>query len=165
MSIESEMPYSHFILCCPLLLLPSIFPSIRVFSSQSVLCIRWPEYWSLSFSISPFNQYSGLISFRMDNWKNDFYLMIFYRAIQLAWDKLWFLLSFILVQPPWDNLTMLELPRTEKVKSREPLEGQIMPFNSPTFCWKGLFVKPRVVGVTLCGEVKVGVYVVLTRVG
>ena len=56
------MPSNHLILCCPLLLLPSIFPSIRVFSSESVLCIRWPKYWSFSFSISPSNEYSGLIS-------------------------------------------------------------------------------------------------------
>ena len=60
------MPSSHLILCRPLLLLPSIFPSIRVFSSQSALHIRWPNYWSFSFSISPFNDYSGLISFRID---------------------------------------------------------------------------------------------------
>ena len=61
------MPSNHLILCCPLLLPLSIFPSIRVFSNESVLCIRWPEYWSFSFSISPSNEYSGLISFRM-NW-------------------------------------------------------------------------------------------------
>ena len=67
MSIELVMPSNHLILCCPLLLLPSIFPSIRVFSSESVLCIRRPKYWSLSFSISPSNEYLGLISFRM-NW-------------------------------------------------------------------------------------------------
>ena len=66
MSIESVMPSNHLILCCPLLLPPSIFPSIRVFSSESVLCIRWPKYWSCSFSISPSKEYSGLISFRMD---------------------------------------------------------------------------------------------------
>ena len=66
MSIESVMPSNHLILCHPLLLLPLIFPSIRVFSSESVLCIRWPKYWSFSFSISPSNEYSGLISFRMD---------------------------------------------------------------------------------------------------
>ena len=65
MSIESVMPSNHLILCRPLLLLPSIFPSIRVFSSESVL-IRWPKYWSFSFIISPSNEYSGLISFRMD---------------------------------------------------------------------------------------------------
>ena len=66
MSIESVMPSNHFILCHPLLFLPSIFPSIRVFSNDSVLHIRWPKYWSSSFSISPSNEYSGLISFRMD---------------------------------------------------------------------------------------------------
>ena len=65
MSTESVMSSNHLILCCPLLL-PSIFPSIRVFSSESVLCIRWPNYWSFNFSISPSNEYSGLISFRMD---------------------------------------------------------------------------------------------------
>ena len=60
------MPSSYLILCHPLLLLPSIFPSVRVFSSESALCIRWPKYWSFSFSISPSNEYSGLISFRID---------------------------------------------------------------------------------------------------
>ena len=66
MSIESLMPSNHFILCRPLLLLPSVLPSIRVFSEESVLHIRCPNYWSFSFSISPSNEYSGLISFRMD---------------------------------------------------------------------------------------------------
>ena len=66
MSIESVMPSNHLILCRPLLLPPSIFSSIRVFSNESVLCISWPKYWSFSFSISPSNEYSGLISFRMD---------------------------------------------------------------------------------------------------
>ena len=66
MSIESVMHSSHLILCCPLLLLPSIFPSIRVFSNESVLLIKWPKYWSFSFSISPSNEHPGLISFRMD---------------------------------------------------------------------------------------------------
>ena len=69
MSIESVMPSSHLTLCRPLLLPPSIFPSIRVFSNESVLYIRWPKDWSFSFSISPSNEYSGLISFRMD-WLN-----------------------------------------------------------------------------------------------
>ena len=68
-SIESMMPSNHLILCRPLLLLPSIFPSIRVFSKESVLCIRWPKYWSFSFSISPSSEYSGLIYFRVD-WFN-----------------------------------------------------------------------------------------------
>ena len=66
MSIESVMPSNYLILCRPLLLLPSIFPSIRVFSSESALCIRWPKYWSFNFNISPYNEHSGLISFRMD---------------------------------------------------------------------------------------------------
>ena len=66
MSIKLVMPSNHLILCCPLLLPPSIFPSIRVFSNESVLRIRWPKYWSFIFSISPSNEYSGLISFRMD---------------------------------------------------------------------------------------------------
>ena len=66
MSIESVMPSNQLILCCPLLLLPSIFPSIRVFFNESVLLIRWSKYWSFSFSIRPSNEYSGLISFRID---------------------------------------------------------------------------------------------------
>ena len=71
MTIESVMPFNHLILCRPLLLPPSLFPSIRVFSNESVLHISWPKYWSFSFSISPSNEYSGLISFRID-W---FYLL------------------------------------------------------------------------------------------
>ena len=66
MSIESVMPSNHLILCCPLLLLPSIFPRIRIFSNESVLCIRRSNYWSFSFNISPSNEHPGLISFRMD---------------------------------------------------------------------------------------------------
>ena len=66
MSVVSVMPSNHLILCRPLLFPPSIFPSIRVFSNESVLCIRWPKYWSFSFSISPSNDYSGLIPFRID---------------------------------------------------------------------------------------------------
>ena len=65
-SIELAMPFNHFILCCPLLL-PSVFPSIRVFSNESAFCIKWPQYWSFSFSSSPSNEYSGLISFRTDS--------------------------------------------------------------------------------------------------
>ena len=75
-SIESVMPSNHLILCHLLLLLPSIFPSIRVFSNESVLCIRWSKYWSFSFSISPSNEYSGLISFRIDN--SQYYFRIGY---------------------------------------------------------------------------------------
>ena len=78
MSIESVMPSNHLILCHPLLLLPSIFPSIRVFSNESVLRIRWPKYWSFSFTISPSSEYSELISFRMDL----FDLLVVQRASQ-----------------------------------------------------------------------------------
>ena len=66
MSIKLVMPSNHLILCCPLLLLPSIFPRMRVLSNKAVPCIKWPKYWSFNFSISPSNEYSGLISFRMD---------------------------------------------------------------------------------------------------
>ena len=66
MYMESVMPSNHLIFCCPLLLLPSIFPSIRVFSSESTLCMRWPKYWSFSFSIIPSKEHPGLIYFRMD---------------------------------------------------------------------------------------------------
>ena len=69
MSIELVMPSNYLILCCPILLLPSIFPSIRVFSNESILCISWPKYWSFSFNSSPSNEHPGLISFRMD-WLN-----------------------------------------------------------------------------------------------
>ena len=68
MFIKSVMPSNHLILCRPLLLPPSIFPSIRVFSNESALCIRWPKYWCFSFNFSPFNEYSGLISFRWTGW-------------------------------------------------------------------------------------------------
>ena len=66
LSVESVIPSNHLILCHPFIFLPSVFPSIRVFSNESALCIRWPKYWSFSFSISPSNEYSGLISFRID---------------------------------------------------------------------------------------------------
>ena len=66
MSIESVIPSNHFILCCPLLLLPSVFPSIWLFSNESVLFIRWPKYWGFNFNISPSSEYSGLLSFRVD---------------------------------------------------------------------------------------------------
>ena len=70
MFIDSVMPSNHLILCCPLLLLPSVSPSIRDFSNESLLCIRWPNYWSFSFSISPFSEYSVLISFRIEQQPN-----------------------------------------------------------------------------------------------
>ena len=76
MSIESVMPFNHLVLCHPLLLLPSFFPSIKVFSNESALRIRWPKYWSFSFSISPSSEYSGLISFRIDWFENRFSQML-----------------------------------------------------------------------------------------
>ena len=87
MSIELVMPYNHLILCCPLLLPPSISPSIMVFSNESVLCIRWSKYWSFGFIISPSNEYSGLISFRIDwfdllavhKWMYEIYFCILWR--------------------------------------------------------------------------------------
>ena len=78
MSNDSVMPSNHLILCHPLLLLPSIFTSLRVFSNESALRIRWPKYWSFSFSISPSSEYSGLVSFRMD-WLN---LLIVQRTLK-----------------------------------------------------------------------------------
>ena len=80
-SCASVMPSSHLILCCPLLLLPPIPPSIRVFSSESALCMRWPKYWSFSFSISPSNEHPGLISFRME-WLS-----------LVSYKNLWFMLA------------------------------------------------------------------------
>ena len=75
MCIESVMPFNHLILCCSLLLLPSIFPSFRVFSNESALCIRWPKYWSFSFSISPFSECLGLISFKVYEGRNQLTLV------------------------------------------------------------------------------------------
>ena len=98
MSIKSVMPSNNLILCRPLLFLPSIFPNIRVFSNESVLCIRWPKYWSFSFSISPSNEYSGLISFRID-W---FDLLAVQRAVPTLNLDEW-------LQGPWErpcSLTM-----------------------------------------------------------
>ena len=91
MSIELVMPSYHLILCHPLLLLPSIFPSIRVFSNESALRIRWPKYWSFSFSISPSNEYSGLVSFRID-W---FDLLTVWGTLKSPWSDL-FLLAILI---------------------------------------------------------------------
>ena len=99
-SIESVMPSNHLILCHPLILLPSIFPSIRVFPKELVLHIRWPKYWSFSFSISPSNEYSGLISFRID-W---FDLLAIHRTLKsllqhhsskasILWDSAFFIVQ------------------------------------------------------------------------
>ena len=101
MSIESVMTFNHLILCCPLLLQSSIFPSIRVFSNESVLRIRWPKYWSFSFSVSPSKKYSGLISFRID-WLNIFALQETLKNIlqhhnlkaSILWHSAFFMVQF-----------------------------------------------------------------------
>ena len=115
MPIESVMPSNHLILCRPLLLLPSIFTSIRVFSNESVLHIRWPKFWSFSFSISPSNEYSGLICFRMD-WLDllddvqrltlPLLLLPRYLMAPLCSSRLWdpCSLSLSVLQPPWPLL-------------------------------------------------------------
>ena len=92
-SIELVMRSNHLILCRPLLLLPSIFPSIRVFSNESALCIRWPKYWSFSFNISPSNEHSGLISFRMD-WLDLLAVQVIRNSLQFKSIK-FLLLSFL----------------------------------------------------------------------
>ena len=97
MSTDSVMPSSHLILCHPLLLLPSIFPSIRVFSSESFLHIRWPKYWSFSFNISPSNEYSGLISFRID-WLDLLGV--------LTGTKTWSSLKLERKPPTWETFTL-----------------------------------------------------------
>ena len=107
MSIKLVMPSNHLILCRPLLLLPSIFPSIRVFSNESVLRIRWPKYWSFSFSVSPSNEYSGPISFRMD-WFDFLAIQVILRSlIQYHCSKASFLWpsAFFIVQlaHSWEN--------------------------------------------------------------
>ena len=101
MSIESVMPSSHLILRCPLLLPPSIFPSIRVFSNESVLCIRWPNQWSFSFTISPSNEYSRLISFRMD-WLDcllTWLISILYENLKQLLPRSWWVFHLILLLP------------------------------------------------------------------
>ena len=92
MSIESVMPSNHLILCRPLLLLPSIFPSIRVFQNESPLCIRWPKYWTFSFNISPSSEYSGLISFRIDWMDTGAYFVIIFKNLHM------FIVNFTIIK-------------------------------------------------------------------
>ena len=107
MSIESVMSSNHLILCCPLLLLPSTFPSIRVFSNDSVLRIRWPKYWSFSFNISPSNEHSGLVSFRMD-WLDLFAVQGTFKSLlqhhSLKASIIWHL-AFFIVQHSHPHMT------------------------------------------------------------
>ena len=99
-SIESVMPSSHLILCHPLLLLPQIPPSIRVFSNESTLPMRWPKYWSFSFSISPFNEHPGLISFRMD-WLDLLAIQGTLKSLLQHFTILWWFLPYINMNQPW----------------------------------------------------------------
>ena len=110
MSIESVMPSNHLILCHPFFLLPSIFPSIRVFSNESVLPIRWPEYWSFSFTISPSNEHPGLISFRMD-WLDLFAVQGTLKSLlqhhsskaSILWCSAFFIVQLTSVHDHWEN--------------------------------------------------------------
>ena len=106
-SIESVMPSNHLILCRPHLFLPSIFPSIRVFSNESVLCIRWPKYWSFSSNISPSNDYSGLISFRMD-WLDllavqESLLQYHSSKASILWHSAFFIVQLTSIHNYWKN--------------------------------------------------------------
>ena len=106
MSIESVMPSNHLILCCPLLLLPSVFSSIRVFSNALAVHIRWPKYWSFSFSISPSNEYSGLISFRID-WFDLFAAQGMFKSLlqHPRWKTILWHSAFFMIQPSHAYMT------------------------------------------------------------
>ena len=124
MSIASVMQSNHLILCCPLLHLPSIFPSIRVFSSESVLCIRWPKYWSFSFRISPSNEYSGLIFFRID-WLDLLAVLGTLKSLQLHGSKASILRrsAFFIVQLSHTYMTT----RNTIALTRQTFVGKAMP--------------------------------------
>ena len=109
MSIELVIPSNHLILCCPLLLLPSVFPSIRVFANESVLCISWPKDWSFSFSISPSNEYSGLISLKID-WFDlavqgtlKSLLQQYSSKASILWCSAFFIVQLISIHDYWKN--------------------------------------------------------------
>ena len=110
MSVESVMPSNHLFLCHPLLLPPSIFPSIRVISNESVLHIRWPKYWSFSFSISPSNEYSGLVSFRMD-WLDLLVVQGTLKSLlqrhsskaSILWSSAFFIVQLTSIRDYWEN--------------------------------------------------------------
>ena len=115
MSIESVMPSNHLILCHPLLLLPSIFPSIRVFSNESVLPVRWPKYWSFSFSISLSNEYSGLISFKID-WSD---LLAVQGTLKSLLQHHSSKASSVIMSKPYDHLES-RFPFDKKVECNNP---------------------------------------------
>ena len=122
MSIESVMPFNHLILCHLFLLLPSVFPSIRVFPNESVLLIRWPKYWSVSFSINPSNEYSELISFRMD-WLD---LLAVQRSLKS------------LLQHPSLKASILQCSAFLIVQLLHPYmtTGKTIALSIQTFCWQ-----------------------------
>ena len=121
MSIESVMPSNHLILCCPLLLLPSIFPSIRVFSNESDLHIMWPKYWSFSFNISPSNEHPGLISFRMD-WLDLLAVQVTLKSLlqhhsskaSMLWHSAFFIVQLL---HPWKAIALTRQTFVGKVMS------------------------------------------------
>ena len=110
-SIEAVMPSNHLILCCPLLFLPSIFPSIRVFSNESALLIRWPKYWSFSFNMSPSSEHPGLISFRMD-WLDLLAVQGTLKSLQQTQNKKFLLLSFLVFSNQIKSASLKLLPIT-----------------------------------------------------
>ena len=135
MSVESVMPSNHLILCRPLLLLSSIFPSIRFFSNESALCIRWPKYWSFSFNISPSNEYSGLISFRMD-WLDLLAVQGTLKSLLQHHSSKASILhhsAFIIVQPSYSYMTT---GKTISL-SRQTFVGKVMTLLSRLICCLG----------------------------
>ena len=143
MSIESVMPSNHLILCQPLLL-PSIFANIRVFSNESALHIRWPKYWSFSFSISPSNEFSGLIPFRMD-WLDLLAVQGILKSLlqhhsskaSIFWHS-----AFLMVQLSIKNWCLRLAPR-RLVKEQKETPGDLRSCWQCTHCYKGLFSHPR----------------------
>ena len=119
MSIQSVMPSNHLILCRPLLLLPSIFPSIRVLSNESVLHIKWPEYWSFSFSISPSSEYSGLISFRIDRFDLLAVQGTLKSLLQPRWGTVWRFLKKLEIELPCDPAIPLLGIHTKETELKE----------------------------------------------
>ena len=117
MSIESVVPSNYLILCCPLLP-PSIFPSIRVSSNKSALCIRWPKYWSFSFSISPSSEYSGLISFRMD-WLD----LLAVQPLRIRWPKYWSFSSSISPSNEYSGLISFRMDWLDRLAVQRTLKN------------------------------------------
>ena len=141
MFIELVTPSNHLIFCHPLLLPPSIFPSIRVFSQESVLCIRWPKYWSFSFSISPSNEYSGLISFRM-NWldllavQGTLKSLLQHHSTKASiLPRLAFLMASLVAQTVKRSLPAMRETRVRFLGQEDPLKKK-MAIHSSILAWK-----------------------------